>query len=224
MDLVLRQRLQRLRRPAFLGTIRRTRPLSDTWGRDRGSPVDRYYVERFLESHGDDIHGRVLEVADSRYTTRFGRGVVEAAVLDKDPSNTAATIVADLADPDALPEAAFDCFIVTQTLQYVFDVTTAVAAIHRLLRPGGVALVTVPSVTRIAASAGVDGDYWRFTGAACTRLFADFQSVEISSYGNVLANVAFLVGMAREELSRRELDRHDPFFPLLVCVRARKSG
>src|SRR5205809_1030893 len=38
----VRQRLRRIRRPAILGTLGRTRPLSDQWGRDRGTPIDRY--------------------------------------------------------------------------------------------------------------------------------------------------------------------------------------
>jgi hypothetical protein len=39
-----------------------------------------------------------------------------------------------------------------------------------------------------------------------------------------LTAVAFLVGMAAEELSKRELDLVDPFFPLLVTVKATKTG
>ena len=42
-----------------LGTIRRTTPLSDHWGRERGTPVDRYYIERFLAAERDVIRGRV---------------------------------------------------------------------------------------------------------------------------------------------------------------------
>jgi hypothetical protein len=112
----------------------------------------------------------------------------------------------------------------TQTLQYVFDLEAAVASVHRLLRAGGVALVTVPSVSRIAASTRLGGEFWRFTTASCARLFGPvFEEVEVTAYGNVLACAAFLFGMAREDLSRRELDTYDEFFPLLVAVRARKG-
>src|SRR4029453_14668409 len=58
----LPQRLRRLVRPAWLGTLRRTRPLSNDFGYDRGTPVDRYYIERFLARHQSDVKGRVLEV------------------------------------------------------------------------------------------------------------------------------------------------------------------
>ena len=34
-------------------------------GRDRGTPIDRHYIERFLDEHRADIRGRVLEVRDA---------------------------------------------------------------------------------------------------------------------------------------------------------------
>jgi SAM-dependent methyltransferase len=218
------ERLQRIRRPAWLGTVRRTRPLSDNWGRDRGTPIDRYYIERFLAAHRSDIRGRVIEVADLRYTEQFGEGVAAAEVLDIDADNPKATLISDIASPEHLPQSAFDCAIVTQTLQYVFDLDAAARGIHRLLAPGGVALLTIPSVSRIAPSAGLDGEFWRFTSAGCARLFGNVfgERVDARSYGNVLVAVAFLLGMACEELSTRELSDDDPYFPVLVAVRAQK--
>jgi SAM-dependent methyltransferase len=222
----LRQRLERLRRPAWLGTIRRTTPLSDHWGRDRGTPVDRYYIESFLADERDAIRGRVLEVMNADYTNRFGTDVECTDVLDIDPTNRAATILADLAAADSVPSDLFDCFILTQTLQYVYDLNAAVEHAHRILRPGGTLLCTVPAISRIARLQ-LDSEYWRLTPAACARLFGDvFGGVDVAvrGHGNVLTAVAFLVGMAAEELSQRDLDRNDPFFPLLVTVRATKRA
>jgi SAM-dependent methyltransferase len=219
-------RLRRLRQPAFLGTIRRTTPLSDHWGRDRGTPLDRYYIEHFLAGASNVIRGRVLEVMNADYTRRFGTAVERSDVLDIDPANPAATIVADLANADHIPSETFDCFILTQTLQYIYDIRSAVGHAHRILRPGGTLLCTVPTVSRIARRE-LQSEYWRFTAAACSRLFGDVFAggvVEVRSHGNVLAAVAFLVGMAREELSSRELDRADPFFPVIVTVQARKAA
>ena len=223
----LEQRLRRLRRPAWLGTMRRTRPLSDHWGRERGTPVDRWYIERFLDEHRGDIRGRVLEVMDAGYTERFGSGVDRADVLDVDAANPRATIVADLAAARDVPANTFDCFVLTQTLQFVYEVEAAVRAAHRLLRPGGVLLATVPCVSRIDRSAGVEGDFWRFTQASCERLFGAVfgpEQVEVRAYGNVLAAVAFLMGMAREELREQELDGGDAYFPVLIAVRAVKGA
>jgi SAM-dependent methyltransferase len=221
-----RRWLERLRRPAWLGTIRKTAPLSDHWGRDRGTPVDRYYIERFLADERSAIRGRVLEVMNADYTERFGADVARKDVLDIDPANEAATMVADLAAADSVPSDLFDCFILTQTLQYIYDVKAAVEHAHRILRPGGTLLCTVPSVSRIARLE-LESEYWRLTPAACSRLFGDVFAggdVGVKAHGNVLTAVAFLVGMAAEELTRSELDHNDPFFPLLVTIRATKAA
>jgi SAM-dependent methyltransferase len=216
---------RRLRRPAWLGTLRRTTPLSDDYGFDRGTPVDRYYIELFLQRNRADIRGRVLEVKDSGYTQRFGNGLTEKAVLDVTPTNPLATIVADLAAADVIPTDSFDCFILTQTLQYIYDVRGALSHAHRILRTGGALLATVPAVGRISRTVGVNNDYWRFTKASCARLFGSVfgpDNVSVQSYGNVLVAIASLSGMAYQELSIRELSINDTNFPLLIAVRAFK--
>lgn len=204
-----------------------TQPLSEHWGWDRGTPVDRYYMEDFLARHAGDVRGHVLEVKDAGYTRRFDRGVTRFDVLDVDAKNPDATIVADLAVGDGIPEGAFDCFVLTQTLQYIYDLRAAVAQCHRLLAPGGVALVTLPTTGRMERGEGLDSDFWRFTPASCRRLFDDAfgaENVTVRTYGNVLACVAFLRGVAFEEIPRRKLDVHDPYFPVLVTVRAVKRA
>ncbi len=221
----LRQRLRRLSHPAWLGTIGRTKPLSDSWGYDRGTPVDRYYIERFLEEHRRDIRGHVLEVKNTDYSDRYGSGVTQRDVLDIDPSNRQATIIADLAAADGVAADQFDCFVLTQTLQFIYDIRSAIFHAHRILRPSGVLLVTVPSISRIAPRYGLKNDYWRFTPASCSALFGEVfgeEQVKVRAYGNVLAAIAFLAGMAHEELSRRALETRDENFPVIMTVRAVK--
>jgi Methyltransferase domain len=224
---VWRQRLRRLARPAWLGTLRRLSPLSDSWGFDRGTPVDRYYIERFLEQHRQDIRGRVLEIRDSTYTNRFGTEVVQSDVLDLNPSNAHATIIADLTAAEAVPANLFDCFILTQTLQFIYDTPSAIAHAFRMLRPGGVLLATVPSVSRLAPRYGPATEYWRFTPASCKALFGEVfgaDQIVIQAHGNVLSAMAFLIGMAQEELSPTELETNDPYFPLVIAIRAVKPS
>jgi SAM-dependent methyltransferase len=221
-----RKRLARARRPAWLGTIRRLEPLSEHYGRERGTPVDRYYIERFLADERETIRGHVLEVLNRDYTERFGTSVHRSDVLDIDAANADATIVADLAAADAIPSDAFDCFVLTQTLQYVYDLESAVAHVHRILRPGGTVLCTAPTVSRIGRRE-LDAEHWRLTEASCRQLFGDAfvrGDVHVRARGNVLAAVAFLMGMAAEELSSRELEWDDPFFPLLITVKATKAS
>jgi SAM-dependent methyltransferase len=221
----VRQGVRRVVRPAWLGTLGRTRPLSSDFGADRGTPVDRYYIERFLAQHRSDVKGRVLEVKEPLYTTRFGTGVGRSDVLDLDAGNPHATFVADLAAADDLPSEAFDCFILTQTLHLIYGAEAAVRHAHRVLQRGGVLLATMPAVSRLAYWPEIAPDYWRFTAAACSRLFGEAfgpDHVSVRAHGNVLTCIAFLAGMAREELKRAELDIDDPLFPLIVTVRAVK--
>jgi len=209
------------------GDLRRLRPLSERFGFDRGKPIDRYYIEEFLGRHGSDIRGRVLEVGDASYTSRFGEGVTTSEVIDRDESNPHATIVGDLTTADHVVSGSFDCVICTQVLLLIFDVRAAIKTLERILRPGGVLLVTVPGITKVSrGEAERWGDYWRFTAQSAGRLFGEVfppHDVRVEAHGNVLAAVAFLHGLAAEELSPRELDSHDPDFEVTVAVRAAKA-
>jgi hypothetical protein len=92
-------------------------PLSDQYGFDRGTPVDRRYIEAFLRVRRDAIQGRVLEVQDNTYTTRFGSDrVFESVVVDIDSRNPRATLIADLQQVGSLRREAYDCIVLTQTL------------------------------------------------------------------------------------------------------------
>jgi hypothetical protein len=225
--LYIRQRVTRLRHPVWFGSLRRTTPVSDRHGFDRGHPVDRYYIDRFLSGHREDIRGRVLEVKDNGYTRRFGMGVEREDVLDIDPGNPRATIVADLSAvaSTGIGAGGYDCFVLTQTLQYIYDIRGAIAGAHGLLRAGGVLLATVPALSHVASRHEQVIDYWRFTPASAAALFGEVfgpAQVQVRSYGNVLTAIAFLAGLATEELSRRELEVNDPDMPVLVTIRAVK--
>ena len=216
---------RRLRRPVWLGSLGRTTPISGNWGFDRGLPVDRYYIEAFLDEYRGDVRGTCLEVGGDSYLRRFGSGVTSVDVLDLDRSNPHATIVADLADAADLESERFDCFVLTQTLQFIYEVASAVREAHRILRPGGVLLATLPAVSRVDPHLGVAGDFWRFTVASCARLFGDVfgaDNVTVRAHGNVLAGIAFLTGLAREDLKDRKLDVDDDLYPVLITVRAVK--
>jgi SAM-dependent methyltransferase len=211
------------------GSLRRVTPISDSFGYDRGLPIDRYYIERFLQEHSGTIRGRVLEVGDSTYTSRFGNdaAVERVDILDVRADNPRATIVGDLTEPDRFSADTFDCVICTQTLPYIYDVHSAVRTLHRILRPGGTVLATVTSVSRVWTKGDrLYGDYWRFTSRSSRLLFEqvfDSEEIAVASYGNVLAAASFLYGLATSELRRDELDYNDPDIPLLIGIKARKA-
>jgi SAM-dependent methyltransferase len=215
-------RIRRLFRPHPFGVLGGTTPLSDNWGYDRGRPIDRFYIDSFLGEHRNDIKGKALEVKENLYVDRYGTRVERCDVLDRDAENPKATIVADLSEAGALPAEQFDCIVLTQTLQYVPDVPRAIQNVKEALRAGGVLLATVPGVAR-ADEDPKGPSLWTFTEAGCKKLFdEEFGSTNtaIRTYGNVLSAVAFVSGMAAQELQPAELAVHDVRFPVIVAVRA----
>ena len=209
------------------GNLRRTKPLSDYYGIDRGLPVDRFYIEGFLTRNAEAVRGLVLEVHDANYTRRFGADRVDhSEVLDVDETNPEATLIADLAEPGSLPAGRFDCVILTQTLQYPNDPEAALRNVWASLAPQGTALITVPCLGRIDPDHPTI-DRWRFTALGLQTLLARAcpgADVEVAGRGNVLVGVAFLMGMAAEDLTQSELEHEDDRFPLVVCARVRKPG
>jgi glycosyltransferase involved in cell wall biosynthesis len=211
----------------LFSNLRRLTPISRDFGYDRGQPIDRYYIEQFLARHAADVQGRVLEVGDDTYTDRFGTNRVNVSdVLHVDESNPAATIVGDLATADHIPSDTFDCIILTQTLQFIYDVPAAIRTLHRILKPGGVVLATFPGVSQIARDRWGETWYWGFTTISAHRLFDEvFPSgmVSIESRGNVLTGISFLHGISAEELRQEELDYVDSAYQVLILLRAEKS-
>jgi len=208
------------------GNLLQIKPVSAVWGFDRGQPIDRYYVENFLARHAEAIRGRVLEVGDDSYARRFGGDRISVCdVLHVQEGNPRATIVGDLTHAENIPSDTFDCFILTQTLHLIYDVGQALKSIYRILKPGGVLLLTCPGITRISQDEWAGSWYWGFTSNSIQRLTNEYfpaDHVIVEAHGNVLAAVSFLYGLAAEELDRKELDYRDPDFEVILTIKAIK--
>lgn len=206
------------------GQFNRSRPLSREYGYDRGTPIDRYYVEGFLASMAGHIRGRVLEVGDDTYSRRFGGGRITRQDVLHVHGNGKATIVGDLSDPKTLPTAAFDCIILTQTLHLIYDMPAAVGELRRALAPGGMALVTVPGVSAIDRGKWGSSWFWSLSELALATLLSrhfDDAAVSIESFGNLFAATAFLHGACVEEVDARKLDLREPAYPVTIAACAR---
>jgi SAM-dependent methyltransferase len=201
-----------------------TTPLCVEFGYSRGTPIDRHYIEAFLERHSADIRGRVLEIGDDTYSRRFGGDrVVKQDVLHIYPGHPQATINGDLADPGVLPQQTFDCIILTQTLHLIFHMTIAIEQIYAALKSGGVALITVPGISPLDRGEWKGSWYWSLTDLALARLLSgpfDREKVTISTHGNLYAATAFLHSAAVEEIETAKLEQFDPAYPVTVAARA----
>lgn len=212
----------------WLGLALPRTPASRRFGFDRGTPVDRHYIERFLDARRELIHGDVLEVADSTYTRRFGGDRVRRAMTLHATAKDGADLVGDLATGAGLGEGLVDCFILTQTLPFIFDVRGAARHAVRLLRPGGHLLVTVPGITQISRyDHDRWGQFWSFTDLSLRRLFEEVvpaDCVTVETHGNVRAAAAFLYGLPRHALPRSAFGTRDPDYQLLITAVVRRPA
>jgi hypothetical protein len=229
----------------------RIEPVSRIFGIDRGQPVDRYYIEKYLNHHREMIRGQILEVGEERYSRQFadqpgsclfetihfgerekprvsGGDTISKSTGVKDQAGST-SFTGDLTDTATLPAGRYDCFICTQTYNFIFDVQKAIAGACHLLKEGGVVLATVAGISQVSRY-DMDrwGDYWRFTGRSALQLFeTEFGKgqVEVVTYGNVLAAKAFLDGLATGDLPDLALlDEPDPDYPVIIGIRAIKRS
>lgn len=215
------------RRPIDFSDQLRTEPISRKFGFDRGCPIDRYYIDSFLKQNQNLITGSVLEIAESTYSKQFGHDIVSYEVLHYDDSNKKATIVGDLTKPETLPKERIDCFICTQTLNFIFDVPKAIEGSYKVLKQGGTLLCTVSGISQISRY-DMDrwGDYWRFTDLSIRKLMESVfgeGNVEIVTFGNALAATAFLQGLAIDDLPDTSLlDKKDLDYQITIGIKATK--
>ncbi len=173
------------------------------------------------------IKGRVLEIGDNDYTIRFGKSAVtKSDILHIDPSNSKATIIGDLADAPQIADNTYDCIILTQTLHLIYNYRAALQTCYRVLKPGGVLLMTVPGITHIDQGEWKNNWLWAFTGASIRRMLGEVfpAPAEVNTFGNVFIASAFLYGMGVNEVKRKQLDYNDPHYQVIITAKVTKTN
>jgi SAM-dependent methyltransferase len=208
------------------GDFDRTSPFSTEFGYDRGGPVDRYYIENFLQKESGSIRGRVMEIGDNAYTMQFGgEKVTKSDILHVNDTNPQATLIGDISHAPQISDNTFECIVLTQTLHLIYDFKGALETCHRILKPGGTLLLTVPGITPIDHGEWKETWYWSFTDKAMLRLMKEAfvqGQVEVNTFGNVFVATAFLYGMGLPEVPKEKLNNHDQHFQVIITVKAIK--
>ncbi len=201
------------------------RPVSKRFGQERGTAIDRFYIERFLADHKKNIKGTVMEIAEKRYITMFPDNISEAVVLHVNGWGEG-VVKGNLATGEGIEENRIDCMICTQTIQFIYDIHNVVKNIYKLLKPGGAVMLTASAISQISLYDYKNwGEYWRFTDQSMKKLLAevfDESQIEVYSYGNMKAAMAFLFGVCQEEMNLADLEYYDEQFPMIVAAIARK--
>jgi SAM-dependent methyltransferase len=197
--------------------------MSSVFGFDRGLPIDRYYIESFLEKNKKFIKGHCLEVHDSAYTIKYGEDrVTSYDAVDVDTSNTQANIYADLADAKNIPDNTYDTLIITHTIGLIPEHEKAIAHLYRILKPGGYLLLTASTMGPFIENGS---GFWRYTTKSIPYMLEKHfkkSSITTEAFGNVLTGQAFWTGMAVQDLTKEELDYKDSRFPIVVAAVCQK--
>ena len=224
----IRNIVNRMVYPVVFGEVS-NRYVSDKMGTDRGMAIDRYYIESFLKENVGYIHGDVLEIADTEYSEKFfdANSAFHILTFDKEAPDRKNLIKGDLTNTKTLREKSIDCFICTQTLNFIFDIKSAVKGIKFVLKESGVALVTVSGLSQISPCDYPRwGDYWRFTDQSIKQIFEEEfgdGNVKILTYGNRSSAIAFLQGMSVEDVKGYDiLDEKDKMFQCIIGIVAIK--
>ena len=201
------------------------RPASKRFGAERGKPVDRIYIERFLAENREKIRGVVMEMADSGYTERFGNHVEQSLILHLNGWGKG-VIKGNLETGEGISENSVDCFICTQTIQFIYDIHSVARNIYRMLKPGGVALVTAHCLGQVSLYDYHNwGEYWRFTDQSMRKLFAEAfadDNITVQSWGNVKTAIAYLYGLCAEDMKAEDFEFQDEQYPVIVTALLRK--
>ena len=194
------------------------------FGGEYGTPIDRYYIEKFLKENSQYICGDILEVAENTYTYRFGHDIRNSYKLHVNGDDNC--IKGNLETGAGIEENMADCFICTQTLQFIYDIHSVVRNIYKLLRPGGVALITAHGISQIAMYSYRNwGEYWRFTEQSMRLLMEEVfrrDKITVHRYGNVKTAMCFLYGLCQEDLKPMDFAEDDEMFQLVLgaaCVK-----
>lgn len=120
-------------------------------------------------------------------------------------------IVCDLTETNPFPDNYFDAIALMNVVEHVYNPRPLFAALHRILKPGGVLWITVPFLLKIHQS---PFDFFRYTHYALKQMAMDsgFVIDEISGYYDPI----FLVGEGLRNIQFWELGRLNRFPRLLV--------
>lgn len=110
----------------------------------------------------------------------------------------------------------FDAIICTEVLEHVSNYQKLINEMHRVLKPNGTAIITIPWSARYHY---IPYDYFRYTPSSLKIMFSDFNDVKISPRGNDVSAIASkLVVLYVRNLSINTINKFITFFILLPFI------
>lgn len=131
----------------------------------------RTQLEHWVWSHRERLTGRVMDVGVYYPRRWIGPGYFTFGENGEDVKGDLCAIEMD--------DASLDAAVVTEVLEHCVNPFAAVAELYRVVKPGGLLLVTSPFIWSWHGTRDYK-DYWRFTHQAWELLFQKFTSIKIT--------------------------------------------
>jgi SAM-dependent methyltransferase len=180
----------------------------------------RHYIDAFLARYAGQCRGAFLEFGDPRYRTRFAPQAIEHYDVFDIDAGPQVTIVGDLQHCPHVPSDSYDVIVCTQVLEHVPNPFLAAAELGRILKPGGLLLLTVPAAYPYHSA---PNDYWRFSRDSLQLLFRDhLRELTLETVGNRLTIMGSYWNWYAPHFPQAVLEHHDAHQPYLVLLAGRK--
>lgn len=193
-------------------------PLSRMFGMDRGTAIDRVFIEKFLDKNKKLITGDCLEIAENVYTMKYGTDISKSYILHVNGGK--GMVKGDLVSGAGIEKEMVDCAILTQTLMFLSDLSSVPQNIYKMLKHGGDALITVSGISQISRfDANRWGHYFSFYPDAMKTLFEPVfggKNITIQCYGNLKLAMGYLYGMCAEDFEKKVFEENDMDYPLII--------
>jgi len=204
--------------------------ISNDFGFKRGTPIDRYYINDFLKKSSDIFIGDALEFGDTNYLDRFDDKLQNKFIFNYSENHYTSNrmFFGDISKPDSLPFGTFDTIICINVLNFIFDISSALNGLHKMLKVDGRIILTVAGVASHISRYDMErwGDYWRFTDlsieAAVTK--SGFEIDKLTAYGNPYACSAQINGLSLEDLVEDKIMTKHKDYQLLIALVLRKAS
>jgi SAM-dependent methyltransferase len=167
----------------------------------------RLWLDKLLQSFASEMRGRVMDIGGKRKNKRGSFQPPHEQAQAWFYVNLDLTTEPNLfADVSALPVQgqSVDVVICTEVLEHLSDPQSCAAEILRILKPGGMALLSVPFLYPVHAD---PEDFQRFTADGLKRLFSPCASLEVWPMGGFLGVLGMFLEIGLPGIRGNSLDK-----------------
>lgn len=164
--------------------------------------ITRPRLKEFLKRYASDK--RALDIGCGKAI--YGDFFPNRVTLDiAERPDFTVDIVADAHDLHMIESASFDTILCTEVLEHLHTPEKAMSEFHRVLKPGGMIILSTRFIFPIHDA---PGDYFRYTQFGLRHLFRNFEILELTEEANTVETLAILeqrIGFQCETLGGRPL-------------------